>query len=81
MKVDVARRVDQIQLVRLAVVVEVNRDRSSFNRDAPFPLDVQVVKDLFFELALRDRSGLQQKLVSERALAMVNMGNDGKVAN
>ena len=54
-KVDVARRVDQVQFVDLAVVLVVDRDGAGFDRDAPFAFDVQIIEDLFAELALRDR--------------------------
>ena len=81
MKVNVAGRVDQIQFVRLAFIFEIDRDGTGFDRNASFPLDVQIVEDLLFELPLSNRSRLKQKLIGERALAVVNMGNDGKVTD
>ncbi len=80
-EVDVSRRVDQIQFVRLAFVLEVNRDRAGLHRDAAFAFDIQIVEDLRLEFSLSNGSGLQQKLVRERTLAVVNVRNDRKVAN
>ena len=81
MKVDVPRRVDQIQLVLLPVERVIDRHGTSFDGDAPLSFHLQVVQDLFAELPLSDRTALQQQLVSQRAFAVVNVGDNRKVAN
>ena len=49
--------------------------------DAAFPLQVHVVQDLGAEIARGDGPGHEQELVGQGALAVVNMGNYGEVAN
>ena len=51
-KIDVAGRVDQVQLVLLAVVLVVHRDGAGLDRDAALPLQVHVVEQLVLHLAL-----------------------------
>ena len=60
MEIDVAGRVDQIQLVLLAVQRVVDGDGAGLHGDAAFPLDLKVVENLIAELAQRDRTALQQ---------------------
>ena len=56
-------------------------DGSGLHRDAPVPLDIEIVEDLLLELTLGDRPRLEQQLVGERALAVVNVGDDREVTN
>jgi hypothetical protein len=51
------------------------------NGDAAFAFEVHGVEELVLEFALRDRAGLEQKLVREGALAVIDMGDDREVAN
>ena len=51
------------------------------NGDAPFTFQVHRVQGLGLEVALADRPGLEQELVGKGALAMIDVGDDGKVAN
>ena len=44
-------------------------------------LQIHVVEDLVFHVALRDRLGLLQNTVGKRAFAVVNMCNDAEIAN
>src|SRR5262249_20286488 len=46
-----------------------------------FALEVHVVQDLGAELALRDGPAAKQELIGQRTLSMVNVGDDGKVAD
>src|SRR5207302_3670853 len=80
-EIDVAGRVDQVQLVALVALFQVARDRVHADGDAAFALQVHRVEHLIAEVARRDGPGLEQDLVREGALAVVNVGNDGKVAN
>ena len=81
MEVDVSRRVDQVDFVLLPIDRVVDGDGARFHGDAAFPLDLEIVEDLFAELAHRDRAALQQQLIGERAFAVVDMGDDREVAN
>ena len=81
-EIDVAGRVDQVQLVDLAVGVRVvDRDRVHLDGDAAFAFEVHGVEELGAEIALGDGPGLEQELVGQRALAVVDVGDDREVAD
>src|SRR5439155_11737731 len=80
-EVDVAGGVDQVELVALAVVFVVDRDRVHLNGDAAFAFEVHVVEHLGAKVAGGDGPALEQELVRQGALAVVDMGNDRKVPN
>ena len=80
-KVHVPRRVDQIQLVGLAVERVIDRHGASLDGDSTLALKVHVIKQLLAELALGDRTGLEQQLVGQRALAVVDVSDDRKIAD
>ena len=73
--------VDQIQLVLFALVFVIDGDGSCFDGNSAFPLNVQIVEQLFFELTLRDCSRFQQKLVGQRTFAVIDMGHNRKVTD
>src|SRR5262249_33791226 len=70
-----------VEFVALAAVDVFNRDRVHLNRDAALALQVHIVEDLGPELARGDGPGLEQELVGQGAFAVVDVGNDGEVAN
>ena len=80
-EIDVAGRVDQVQLVGLAVERVVDGDGAGLDGDATLAFQVHVVEQLLAELALRDRPRLEQELVGQRALAMVNVCDDREVTD
>ena len=80
-EVDVAGGIDEVQFVGLPVVDILDGDGAGLHGDAAFAFDVEIVEQLVFEFALRDRPGLEQQLVRERALAVVDVGHDREVAN
>ena len=81
-KVDMARRVDEVELVLLAVLaLVVQTHRLRLDGDAALALDVHVVEDLRLHLALRKCPRIFNQTVRNRRFSMVNMGNDGKVAD
>ena len=55
--------------------------RVAFDRDSPFTLDVHRIEELIFKFALRDGAACLNQAVCERRFAVVDMGNDTKVAN
>ncbi len=81
-EIDMARRVHQVELVRLAVVRDVVQPhRLRLDRDPALLLDLHVVEHLARHLALGQPAGLLDQPVGERALAMVDMRDDGKIAD
>ena len=81
-EVDMAGRVDQVHLIGLPVVGLVfHAHRARLDGDATLTLQIHVVQQLLLHLALGDGLALLQQPVGQRGLAMVNMGNDGKIAD
>jgi site-specific DNA-adenine methylase len=54
---------------------------SSFDRNAPLPLKLHVVKHLCFKLTFFNRTGVFQQPVGQRTFAVIDVSNDRKVAN
>ena len=81
-EVHMARRVNQIQLIDLSILrLVVQLHSAGLDGDAPFPLQIHVVQQLVFHLALGDRPALFQQPVRQGGLAVVNVGDDGKIAD
>ena len=75
-----ARRVDQVELVRLAVVGGVvHAHRLAFDGDATLTLDVHAIEQLVFHIALGDRARHLQDAVGQGRFAMVDMRDDREV--
>ena len=80
-EVHVAGRVDQVELVGVAVVRLVHHAHGmGLDGDAALALQVHVVQDLGLHLAAGDRAGQFQQTVAQRRLAVVDVGDDGEVA-
>ena len=56
-EIHMARGIDQVQQVLLALVRIVHLDRLELDRDAAFPLEIHLIEELLFHLALLDRFG------------------------
>ena len=81
-EIDVARRVDQVEHVGLAVlggVVEPHRMR--LDRDAALALEIHAVEHLRFHLARLQRPGELEKAVGQRRLAVIDVRDDREVTN
>ena len=76
-EVDVARGVDEVQ----GVVLPRHPDVLGLDGDAPLPLDVHRVEVLLPHLAGVDRPGQLQDAVGQRRLAVVDVADDGEVAD
>ena len=77
-----ARRVDQVEDVRLAVVGRVvQADRVRLDRDAALALEVHRVEDLRLHLARLQRAGDLEEAVGQRRLAVVDVRDDREVAD
>ena len=81
-EVDVAGRVDQVQVVGLAVVgLVLDPHGLGLDRDPALPLEVHRVEQLRLHFFRIDRAGELQDAVGERRLAVVDVGDDREVAN
>ena len=80
-KVHVAGRVDQVELVSLAILRRVHHaDGVGFDGDAALALQIHGVEHLGLHLARGQRSGQLQQAVGQRGFAVVNVRNNGKIA-
>ena len=80
-EVHVAGRIDQVELVGVAVARLVHHAHGmGLDGDAALPLQVHIVEDLGLHLAISHRAGELQQPVAERRLAVVDVGDDGEVA-
>ena len=74
--------VDQVKLVVLAVFgVIAQRHCMRLNGNASLPLQVHIIENLLLHIPLLHRAGQLQQSVRQSGLAVVNVGNDGKIAN
>ena len=81
-KIHVPRRVNQVQLIRLAVFGRVkHRDRVRLDGDAALFFEVHRIEQLILHFARRNRARAMQEPVRQRRLPMINMGNDAEIAN
>ena len=81
-KIDVAGRVDQVELVFVAVLGRVVQANAlGLDGDAALALQVHRVEHLRAHLALAERAGKLEQAVGQRGLAVVNMRDDAKIAD
>ncbi len=74
--------VDQVEDVMLAVArVIFEAHGVGLDGDAALALDIHRVEHLFLHLALLERPGHLDQPVGERRLAVVDMGDDGEIAD
>ena len=81
-EVDMARRVDQVQLIELPVlgaIVEAHGLR--LDGDAALPLDIHGIEHLLLHLPRRKSAAELDQPVCQRRLAVIDMGDDGEVAD
>ena len=76
-KVHVARRIDEVELIRLAVVGVIGHaDGVGLDRDAALALDIHGVEQLRLHVALVNGMGELEDTVTDRGLAMVDVRNN-----
>jgi hypothetical protein len=81
-EVDMTRCVDQVEGVVLAVSRAVfEPDSLRLDSDSAFTLDVHGIEDLLAHFARAQAAGELDQPVGQRRLAMVDMGDDGKIAD
>ena len=81
-EVHVSGRVDQVEVVDLAVTGLVAQGRGlGLDGDAALALDVHGVEHLGFHLPIGQPTAALDDAVSQRALAVIDVGNDREVAD
>ena len=81
-EVDMARRIDEVELILLAVLaLVVQPHRLRLDGDAALALDVHVIEDLRLHLTLRQRARILNQAVRDRRLAMVDVRDDREIAD
>ena len=73
--------VNQVKFVRFISNFVVKGNGMHLNGDASFPFKIHVIQHLITEFSLRNGTSHQQKLICQCAFAMINMGNNGEIAN
>ena len=80
-EIHVPRRIDQVQLVSLAILRLVrHRDRVRLDGDAALPFQVHRIEQLVLHVARGDGAGPVQQPVGKRRLPMINMGDDAEIS-
>ena len=80
-EVDMAWSVDEVEEVLSIRALVGDGDRLCLDGNAALALEVHVIEDLILEVPERDRSRPKQDAVREGGLAVVDVGNDAKIAN
>ena len=81
-KIHVAGRIDQVELVSLAVVRGVHHaDGVGLDGDAALALEVHGVEDLGLHFARGEGSGEFEQAVGERGFAVVDVRDDREIAD
>ena len=81
-KIDVSGGIDQIQRERPSVRRIVGHaDRVGLDRDAPLPLQVEIIEHLGTHLQGRYGARHLQQPIRQRRFAVIDMRDDGEVAN
>ena len=80
-EVDMARGINEVELEVLAITLVVDRDGRGLDGDATFTLQVHRIEQLITGLAFRDGVRDLEQAISQRALPMVDVGNDGEVTD
>ena len=81
-EVDVAGGVDEVELVGVAILGLVDHaDGVGLDGDAAFALEVHSVEDLGLHFARGERAGELEEAIGEGGFAMIDVGDDGEVAD
>jgi hypothetical protein len=81
-KIDVAGRVNQVELVLVSILrLVVKTNALGFDGDAALALEVHRVEHLRAHLPLAERTGKLKQTVGQRGLAVVNVRDDAKIAD
>ena len=75
--------IDEVELVLLAVLLRgvIQRDRMRLDGDAALALQIHGIEHLRLHLAVFEAAANLDEAVCQRRLAVVNVGDDGEVAD
>ena len=77
-----SRRVDQVENVLLTIGRRVVHPGGlELDRDPPLSLQFHVVEELLLHVPIGHRARVLQQAISQRRLAVVDVGNDAEVAD
>ena len=77
-----ARRVHQVQDIGLAILCLIGQAYGlGLDGDAALFLDIHRVEHLLLHFAFGQAAAMLDQAISQRRLAMVDMGDDGKIAD
>ena len=81
-KVYMARRIDEVELIRLAVVGVIGHaDGVGLDRDAALALDIHGVEQLRLHVALLDGTRELEDAIADGGLPVIDMGDDREVSD
>ena len=80
MKINVPRRIDQVEHILGPLVLIHHRHRRRLDRNPALALDIHVVQHLGLGLTRRNRAGKLQHTIRKRALAVIDMSDDRKIS-
>ncbi len=81
-EIDVTRGVDQVESILLAVFSLVfQADRLRLDGNAALALQFHLVEELVFPFPVRQCSGLVEQAVGKCRFAVIDMGDNGEIAN
>ena len=76
------RRIDQVQLVGFPVSRLVTQGRGlRLDRDSPLALEIHRVQHLGRHLPVGEATAVLDKAISQCRLAMIYVGDDGKISD
>jgi len=81
-EIDMPRRIDQVHFVRLAVMRGIlHAHCGRLYRHAALALEIHRVEHLLLHVAVADSPGQLEQTISQRALAMIDMGDDREITD
>ncbi len=80
-KIDVARRVEQVQSISLPILRPIfHRHRMRLDRDSALALQVHRIEQLVLLVALVDRARRLEQSIRQRRLAVIDVRDDAEIA-
>ena len=77
-----ARRIDQVELVLLAIFGGVHHaDSMGLDRDSTLALEIHRIQHLGLHFPFSDRAGKLEQAVGERGFSVVNMRDDREISD
>ena len=74
--------IDEVEHIFLTIRrLVVHAGGLELDRDPPFPLQLHVVEELLLHIPIGHSAGVLQQTVSQRRLAMVDVGNNAKISD